>query len=83
VAIKAALRAVPEPLAYLLVTLVQAYAAAGIVFAALFATRGVDRLDPRAVGAGRGFRLLIVPGSALWWPWLAWRWRRARRGRTP
>jgi len=53
-----------------------AYAAAGLLFAALFVTIGVNRIDPAARGAGLGFRLLILPGSALFWPLLLRRWLR-------
>jgi len=36
--------------------------------------KGVDRIDPNARGAGLGFRLLILPGSAALWPLLLRRW---------
>jgi hypothetical protein len=55
-----------------------AYAAAGVVFAAAFVIRGVQRVDPAAKGAPLGFRLLILPGCAALWPLLLGRWMRAR-----
>jgi hypothetical protein len=55
-----------------------AYAAVGAVFAAAFATWGVQRVDPAAKGAPLGFRLLILPGSAALWPLLLRRWMRAQ-----
>lgn len=64
----------PHPFAALLVGLVTTYLAMGAVFAAVFVTRGVDRIDPMARGAGWGFRVLIAPGSALFWPLLLVRW---------
>jgi hypothetical protein len=57
-------------------TLVTAYTGAGILFGILFVVRGVQRIDASAVGAGWGFRLLILPGVAALWPLLAWRWLR-------
>ena len=54
------------------------YAAAGVVFAAAFVTRGVQRVDPAAKGAPIGFRLLILPGCTALWPFLLGRWLRAR-----
>ena len=54
----------------------QVYAALGIVFALAFVVFGVERVDPAARGGTWGFRLLIVPGVATLWPWLAWRWAR-------
>ncbi|MEM7756182.1 MAG: hypothetical protein AAF297_11165 [Planctomycetota bacterium] len=51
-----------------------AYLALGLAFAVVFSVRGVHRTDPAAEGSGWGFRLLIVPGSALFWPvlWIRW-----------
>ncbi len=55
-----------------------AYAAVGVVFAAVFAVWGVARVDPAAKGAPLGFRLLILPGCAALWPLLLRRWMRAK-----
>jgi hypothetical protein len=64
----------PEALAEVLVTLVQLYAGAGLLFAGPFVTRGVNGIDPLARTAPWSFRILIVPGVVLWWPLLAYRW---------
>ena len=53
-----------------------AYAAAGLAFAVLFVWFGVEHLDSEARGAGMGFRLLILPGVAAFWPLLLQRWVR-------
>ena len=45
-----------------------AYAGAGLVFALGFVLWGVQRLDSEAQGSGIGFRVLIVPGVAAFWP---------------
>ncbi len=52
------------------------YAGIGILFAGLFVTRGVERVDAAAHGASWGFRILILPGVAALWPLLASRWLR-------
>lgn len=52
------------------------YLAVGVVFAAAFVTAGVGRISPAARGSGWGFRLMILPGSAIFWPLLAARWAR-------
>jgi hypothetical protein len=52
------------------------YAALGLLFALVFVAVGVARVDATALGAGWGFRLLILPGAAALWPFLAWRWAR-------
>ena len=69
-----------ESIARLLLVLGGTYTLLGTLFAAAFVTRGIDRLDPAARGAGWGFRLLIVPASALLWPLLLRRWATGRQG---
>lgn len=61
-------------IASLLVGLAGLYAAAGIVFAIPFAARGVERIDPLGAGAPWSFRLLVVPGTVVFWPLLLLRW---------
>jgi len=51
------------------------------VFAVLFAWRGAAAIDPAAREGTLGFRLSIVPASALLWPLLLVRW--ARRSPSP
>jgi hypothetical protein len=57
------------------------YAAIGVLFGILFAWRGVNQLDPAALGAPWTFRLLIFPGVVALWPMLARRWHRSVRTR--
>lgn len=54
----------------------QLYAAIGVLFAIVFVIRGVGRVDPAAPGSSWGFRLMILPGSAAFWPLLLARWIR-------
>ena len=44
------------------------YAAVGLLYAIPFAFKRVNRIDPDARDAGRLFRLLIVPGTIVFWP---------------
>ena len=53
-----------------------AYAGLGFVFAVPFVWFGVRRLDAEAHGSGIGFRLLILPGVAAFWPLFLYRWTR-------
>ena len=55
------------------------YFSIGLLFAVAFVTTGVNRLDPNAKGSGVVFRLLILPGSAAFWPLLLRRWIRGDR----
>ena len=56
-----------------LVRLAGLYLALGAVFAPLWAFRLVNRTDPVAAHGTPGFRLLILPGALLLWPFLAGR----------
>jgi len=59
-----------------IVAVLAAYAGVGLVFAVAFVTLGVQRVDPVAQGSGVGFRLIILPGAAAFWPLLLVRWIR-------
>jgi hypothetical protein len=63
--------------AELLVSLLEAYAAAGLLFAGVFLSIGIGRVDPISKGSAVGFRLIILPGVAALWPVLLIRWIRA------
>ena len=65
-----------EELVKALAFVLEAYAVAGFVFAAIFVSVGVQRLDSEACGSGVTFRLLISPGAAAFWPMLLVRWIR-------
>ena len=52
------------------------YTILGLAFAVPFVWWGVQRLDSEAEGSGVGFRLLILPGVAAFWPMFLHRWRR-------
>ena len=60
--------------ANLLVVAFAIYVALGLLFAIAFVTVGVQRIDPGAQGGSILFRLLILPGTAAFWPLLLRRW---------
>jgi hypothetical protein len=66
------LETVAKAIAYALAV----YASLGLAFAVPFVWLGVQRLDSEAQGSGIGFRLLIMPGVAAFWPLLLYRWGR-------
>jgi len=68
-----------EGMARLLLAVAGAYALVGVGFAIPFVVRGAGVLEPVAREGTWGFRLLILPGSATLWPYLLYRWVRARR----
>jgi hypothetical protein len=69
----------PVSLAYPLVLVAGVYLAIGLAFALVFVFRWAGRVDPGARNGTIGFRLLIIPGSAILWPLLA---ARVLRGAT-
>ena len=54
----------------------ETYAGLGLIFAVPFVWCGVQRVDSEAQGSGAGFRLLILPGVAAFWPMFLYRWTR-------
>jgi hypothetical protein len=58
------------------VYVLSAYAAIGFLFALAFVMVGVHRLDSEAPGSGVGFRALVLPGVAAFWPLFLHRWTR-------
>ena len=50
------------------------YLGCGFLFAVPFVCRGVQKIDPHAAHGGWGFRLLIIPGTMVFWPLLLQRW---------
>jgi hypothetical protein len=67
-----------ETFAKAMVYTLEVYAGLGLVFGVPFVWSGVQRLDSEARGSGTGFRLLILPGVAAFWPMFLYRWRRGR-----
>ena len=67
-----------EALAEWVVRILGVYLGVGLVFAIAFVSIGVSRIDPDARGAGVRFRLLILPGSVVLWPYLLSRWAGGR-----
>ena len=65
-----------ETLANAIVYTMAGYASLGLVFAVPFVCLGLQRLDSEAQGSGVGFRLLILPGVAAFWPMFLYRLRR-------
>ncbi|MGK0186656.1 MAG: hypothetical protein ACI9R3_002439 [Verrucomicrobiales bacterium] len=50
------------------------YLAIGLVFGIVFAFAGAKFIDPSAASGSWGFKLLIIPGCTVFWPYLLVRW---------
>lgn len=57
------------------------YLGLGLVFAILFLSRGLQKVDPAAHGSGWGFRLIILPGTVALWPLLLNRWMKVKNNK--
>lgn len=63
----------------IILIIVAAYLAAGFVFAVPFIWKGVAKVDEGAHGATRGFRIIIIPGTIVFWPFLLKKWINASK----
>ena len=61
--------------------IVVAYLLLGFVFAIPFIIKGVAKIDEGAHGAKWGFRIIIIPGTIVFWPLLLNRWLKAPKQR--
>ena len=59
-----------------MLSLLGIYLAIGVLFAIPFAFLGARKIDPSAEEGTWGFKLLIIPGSMVFWPLLMTRWAR-------
>lgn len=55
------------------------YLLAGFLFAILFIIKGVTAVDEGAHGSGWGFRIIIIPGTVIFWPVLLKKWLKAAK----
>jgi hypothetical protein len=55
------------------------YLGVGFVFAIPFVVLGARHIDPAASGGSWGFKVVSIPGSAIFWPLLMVRWVRGRQ----
>ena len=56
---------------------VTAYLAGGLLFLFPFLVKGVSVIDEGARGATIGFRIMIIPGTIIFWPLLTKKWLQA------
>jgi hypothetical protein len=58
----------------IILVMTSVYLFAGLVFAIPFISKGVGKIDEGAANSGRGFRLIIIPGTIVFWPVLLKKW---------
>ncbi len=50
------------------------YLGCGLLFAIAFVVKGLEKTDEGAHGCSIGFRIIIVPGTMVFWPLLLRKW---------
>ncbi|MBL7737913.1 MAG: hypothetical protein JNK14_01755 [Chitinophagaceae bacterium] len=58
----------------IILIIVALYLLAGLVFAIPFMIKGVTVIDEGAHGSSWGFRIIIIPGVMVFWPFLLNKW---------
>ena len=63
-----------ENLISVLLIILGIYLLVGFLFGILFAFFGVKAVDAAAQEGTLGFKIIIIPGCAIFWPYLLKRW---------
>ncbi|HEV8287203.1 MAG TPA: hypothetical protein VGQ09_23000 [Chitinophagaceae bacterium] len=64
----------------IIISMVGLYLLSGFLFVIPFVIKGVTVIDPDgAQGTKWGFRLIIIPGTIVFWPLLLKKWLRASK----
>jgi hypothetical protein len=58
------------------------YLAIGFLFAIPFVIKGVNKVDEGAHGGSIGFRIIIIPGTMVFWPLLLKKWLKAAKTKS-
>jgi hypothetical protein len=61
----------------ILLTIAGIYLLLGLVFAIPFVVKGAQKIDHGANGGSIGFRIIIIPGTMVFWPFLLKKWIKA------
>lgn len=59
--------------------LAAAYLLLGLFFVVPFIVNGITRIDEGAKGSKWGFRMIIIPGVIVFWPFLLKKWMRVSK----
>ncbi len=55
------------------------YLLCGLVFALAFVTKGANKIDEGAQHSTIGFKIIIIPGTMVFWPILLNKWLKASK----
>jgi len=66
----------------IIILIVEIYLLCGFLFAVPFVVKGIKVVDEGAAGTKWSFRLIIVPGSIIFWPVLLNKWLKRLKKKT-
>lgn len=64
-------------MASIILTIFGFYLLLGLLFSIAFLWKGITKVDADAAGTSRYFKLLILPGTIIFWPLLLGKWIKA------
>jgi hypothetical protein len=68
-----------ETIAGFLLWVIFIYLCCGIIFTIAFQAKGIHKIDEGAHGSSWGFRVIIIPGVIVFWPFLLKKWMNAKK----
>jgi hypothetical protein len=63
----------------IIISIIGIYLICGLLFSIPFVIRGVTKIDEGAQGTKLGFRIIIIPGTVIFWPLLLRKWLKTRK----
>jgi hypothetical protein len=66
----------------IILVMTAAYLGAGLIFSVPFLLKGVTKIDEGTEKSGWGFRIIIIPGTVVFWPYLLKKWRNVKNKTT-
>ena len=61
-----------ELIVYVSIYVLAAYSLVGLVFAIFFVSKGVGKIDSAALGTSLWFKVVIIPGTVIFWPFFSY-----------
>ena len=61
-------------MALIILNILGFYLLAGFIFSILFVLFGIGMIDTSVKGSTIGFRIVVIPGATIFWPFLLLRW---------
>ena len=66
----------------IVLNVIAVYLICGFVFSIAFLIKGISKIDKGVGGGTIGFKIIIIPGMIVFWPYLLKKWIRANKEKT-